>query len=104
MELSLFSSVEEAYHQLMFSIMLKQVLSTSLVMNGDGVKRIFVDGGFSKNIIFMKLLAAAFTGIEVYAAEVAQATSLGAALAIHSSWNKNELPTDLIELQLYRHQ
>ena len=103
MELSLFSSVEEAYHQLMFSIMLKQVQSTSLVMNGDGVKRIFVDGGFSKNIIFMKLLAAAFTGVEVYAAEVAQATALGAALAIHSSWNKNEMPTDLIELQLYRH-
>jgi sugar (pentulose or hexulose) kinase len=103
MELSQFSSVEEAYHQLMFSIMLKQVHATSLVMNGDGVKRIFVDGGFSKNIIFMELLAAAFTGVEVYAAEVAQATALGAALAIHSSWNKNELPTDLIELQLYRH-
>ncbi len=102
-DLSVFSSIEEAYHQLMLDLVSKQFVSTSLVMKGSQVKKIFVDGGFSKNIIFMQLLASAFTGVEVYAAEVAQATSLGAALAIHSSWNKNELPTDLIELQLYRH-
>jgi sugar (pentulose or hexulose) kinase len=102
-DLSVFSSIEEAYHQLMLDLVSKQFVSTSLVMKGSQVKKIFVDGGFSKNIIFMQLLADVFPGVEVYAASVAQATSLGAALAIHSSWNKNELPTDLIELQLYRH-
>jgi hypothetical protein len=49
----------------------------------------------------MHLLAAAFTGMEVWAASVAQATAIGAALAIHSSWNIQQLPENLIELKDY---
>jgi sugar (pentulose or hexulose) kinase len=102
-DLSVFSSIEEAYHQLMLDLVSKQFVSTSLVMKGSQVKKIFVDGGFSKNIIFMKLLADVFPGVEVYAASVAQATSLGAALAIHHSWNTKPLPNDLVQLEFYRH-
>jgi sugar (pentulose or hexulose) kinase len=102
-DLSVFSSIEEAYHQLMLDLVSKQFVSTSLVMKGSQVKKIFVDGGFSKNIIFMKLLADVFLGVEVYAASVAQATSLGAALAIHHSWNTKPLPNDLVQLEFYRH-
>jgi hypothetical protein len=53
------------------------------------------------NAIYMNLLAAAFPGLEVFAASMAQATALGTALAIHSSWNKAALPTDLIGLKFY---
>jgi L-fuculokinase len=49
----------------------------------------------------MYLLAESFPGMEVYAASVPQASALGAALAIHSHWNKLSLPADLIELKLY---
>jgi glycerol kinase len=60
-----------------------------------------VDGGFSKNNIYMNLLARAFPQIEVYAASMAQATALGAAVAIHQHWNTKALPNDIIELKYY---
>jgi sugar (pentulose or hexulose) kinase len=68
------------------------------------VKRIFVDGGFSKNPIYMQLMALAYPGIEVYAADVAQATALGAALAVHNHWNTQPFPVNLIRITLYSNQ
>jgi sugar (pentulose or hexulose) kinase len=73
------SSYEEAYHQLIADIMKQQVRSTNLVLKGAHVKRIFVDGGFSKNPIYMYLLAEAFPKIEVYAASSAPSKLAGAA-------------------------
>jgi len=96
-----FSSYEEAYHRLIADIIMQQVHSTKLVLSNTVVKRIFVDGGFSKNPIYMHLLAEAFPGIEVYSAAVAQASALGAALAIHHQWNSNALPDNVIDLKLY---
>ena len=96
-----YDSYEEAYHRLMMDIVSQQVQSTNLVLKGSPVKRLFVDGGFSNNHIFMNLMAAAFPQLEIYAASMAQATSLGAALAIHSSWNKEPVPASLIQLQFY---
>jgi sugar (pentulose or hexulose) kinase len=100
-ELSLFTSCEEAYHQLMYDIVQKQVVSTDLVLKGCTVKRIFVDGGFSRNPVYMNLLATAYPQLEVFAASMSQATALGTALAIHQSWNKKSLPRDSIQLQYY---
>ena len=96
-----FRNYEEAYHQLIIDIMDQQIKSTSLVLKGTHVKRIFVDGGFSKNPIYMYLLAEAFPLIEVYAASVAQASALGAALVLHPHWNTKNLPADIIDLKLY---
>lgn len=100
-ELSTFKTGEVAYHQLMLDIMEQQYYSTSLILKGTVSKRIFVDGGFSKNAVFMNLLAAYFPDMEIFAASMAQATALGTALAIHKAWNKKPLPTDLIELKYY---
>ena len=100
-DLNGFDSYEEAYHQLITDIIEQQVNSAKLVLNATDVKRIFVDGGFSKNSIYMHLLAEAFTGIEVYPATVAQASALGAALAMHGHWSSKPLPSDIIELKLY---
>lgn len=100
-DLNGFSSYEEAYHQLILDIMILQVKSIDLVLKGSSIKRIFVDGGFSQNSIFMHLLAEAYPNIEVYAATIAQASALGAALAIHKHWNRNEIPVDIIKLKRY---
>jgi glycerol kinase len=86
---------------LIFDIISQQIKSTSLVLKGTHVKRIFVDGGFSKNNIYMYLLAEAFPSVEVYAASLAQASALGAALAIHQHWNTKPLPADIINLRLF---
>jgi len=90
-----------AYHQLMLSISEQQFRSTQLVINGSAVNRIFVDGGFSNNPIYMNLLASVFPNMEIYAASVAQATAMGAALAIHDHWNKNPVPADMVKLKYY---
>ena len=96
-----YKNYEEAYHQFIVDIVTQQVRSTNLVLRGTGVKRIFVDGGFSKNPIYMYLMAEAFPNIEVYAASVAQASALGAALVIHQHWNNKPLPSNIIDMKLY---
>ena len=85
-DLSVFETYEQAYHQLISDIVAQQKTSTDLVIHNAPVKQLFVDGGFGKNEIYMNLLAKAFPEMEVYAASVAQATALGAALAIHSCY------------------
>ncbi len=91
-ELSGFKNDEEAYHQLIMDIVTQQYASTQLVLKGTPVKRIFVDGGFSNNDIYMNLLAASFPQLEVYAASMAQATAVATALSIHHSWNTKPFP------------
>ncbi|MBS1598080.1 MAG: carbohydrate kinase [Bacteroidetes bacterium] len=91
-DLSSFKNYETAYHQLILDLIRLQIISTRLVLKGSPVRRIFVDGGFSKNSIYMHLLAASFPEIKIIAASVPQATSLGAALSIHKYWNKRGVP------------
>ena len=100
-ELSGFASDVHAYHQLIFDLVAQQFLSTQLVLNGTSVKRIFVDGGFSNNAIYMNLLAAFFPTMEVFASSIPQATAIGAALAIHEAWNGEPFPSQIIDLKHY---
>ena len=100
-DLGKFKNYDEAYHQLIADIMEQQVRSTSIVLKGTAVSRIFVDGGFGNNPIYMHLLAEAFPGIEVYAASIPQASAFGAALVFHHHWNSHPLPADIIDLKLY---
>jgi len=99
--LSLYSTYEEAYTQFINSLVQQQVTSTNLVLHNSRVTRIFVDGGFSNNPIFMNLLSLAFPSIEVYAASVAQASAMGAAMAIHKHWNKHPHKADMIDLKFF---
>ncbi len=94
-------SYEEAYHQIIFNIIQQQVASTNLVLNNADVDQIFVDGGFSNNPVFMHLLAAAYPNKKVFAATLSQASSLGAAMAIHAHWNLQPIPNQLVQLKQY---
>ncbi|WP_454802042.1 FGGY-family carbohydrate kinase [Mucilaginibacter phyllosphaerae] len=100
-DLSEYHNDIEAYHQLILDLINLQVYATQLVLKGTPVKRIFVDGGFSKNSVFMHLLALAFPAIEIFSASMAQATAVGAALAIHKEWNRKPIPNDIIQLKYY---
>jgi hypothetical protein len=101
LDLEKWASVEIAYCKLMLNIIERQIKSTNMVLEGTAIKRIFVDGGFGNNDIYMNLLAQAFPHVEVYAASMAQATAVGAALAIHNSWNTKPLLRDIIKLKFY---
>ncbi len=100
-KLDAFSSYEEAYHQLIMDIIVEQTRSTKLVLGDTKVKQIIVDGGFSNNAIYMQLLAEAFPEQEVYAATIAQASTMGAALVMHKHWNKKPIPSDIIQMKHY---
>lgn len=99
-DLNIFENPEQAYHQLIMDLIKRQIYSLDLVLSSE-VTKIFVDGGFSKNDIYMHMLAKAYPKLEVYASIVAQASAVGAALAIHSGWNSKPIPTDLISLTYY---
>jgi L-fuculokinase len=99
-DLATLPNTAEAYHMLVGTIVAQQVKSSNLVINAQ-TQKIYVDGGFSKNEIYMKLLAKAYTGKSVYAAKLAQASSLGAALVLHKYWNTNSLPENMIDLIHY---
>ena len=94
-------SSDLAYNILIAVLVEKQIESINLVLKHQDAEHIFVDGGFSKNHVFMSMLASHYHNKKVYAAEVAQATALGAALAIHNAWNPNPVGEDLINLKRY---
>lgn len=91
-------SVGKKYLAFLKQLVDKQKVAIKLVLTSD-VRKIFVDGGFSKNVIFMSLLSAEFPQMEFYAAEVAQASALGAAIAVHEQWNEKPLPSNLVEVR-----
>lgn len=86
----------EAYHIFMQVLVQKQAEKIHLVTHDAPVQKILVDGGFSHNKVFMGLLAQAFPGLSLYAASMAQASALGAALVLHDHWNPKPMPATLV--------
>jgi sugar (pentulose or hexulose) kinase len=99
--LSDYATYEKAYHQLIFDLVKAQAASSLLVLHHTTVKKLYVDGGFGNNPLFMQMLADALTGFEVFASSVPQATALGAAMAIHRHWNTETVPPGLIITKKY---
>lgn len=98
-DLSSFDSPEQAYHQLLIDLVIQQKASADMVLQNTEIDNIYVDGGFCKNKIYMQLLANAFSTKNVFATSMTQGTALGAALAIHDSWNGRQLSESLISLK-----
>ena len=90
---------DTAYHVLIHDLVRLQKRSILLVQD-QHIKSIYVDGGFAKNKIFMKMLAMAFHELEVYSASASQASGLGAAMSIHGSWNRKEIFPQVIQSTL----
>src|SRR5690606_10219016 len=101
-DLQEFTDYVEAYHAFMIYLVAAQVASTRLILAEKRIQRIFVDGGFSKNNIFMNLLAKTFGNIEIYAASMAQSTAICEALVKNDQWNRLSVPSDIIELRYFR--
>jgi sugar (pentulose or hexulose) kinase len=92
---TLWSGAVEAYHALMYHLMARQEGQVRRVLS-KGISTLYVDGGFSRNGIFLRMLARAMPESKVFAAEVGQSTALGAAVALHESWNPRSLPDRLV--------
>lgn len=99
--LDVFKDPTEAYHVLISDLVHLQVTALNLVMGKNSVKSIYVDGGFSKNKVYMQMLANRLVGYNVWAASVPQASALGAALAMHDSWNDKAIPDKFMQTIAY---
>jgi sugar (pentulose or hexulose) kinase len=101
-DLNQYSSAELAYHIFMYQLVKLQAASTNLVLENTNIKNIYVDGGFSKNELFMYLMAEFFPSKNMYAASVAQASAFGAAIVIHNKWIDKPVPDNLVTLHHYK--
>jgi sugar (pentulose or hexulose) kinase len=85
-DMSCFSSFEEAYHQLMNELCNLTMEAINLVLPADDqTKNVYITGGFSKNDLFLNLITNANPLKKVYTSEIANASALGAAFIILDS-------------------
>ena len=94
-----YKSPEEAYHRLMWTFVQQQKRSTDLCLGNTGIERICVDGGFSRNHVYMQLLAQAYPDKDVFAAAVPQATAVGSAMILEGVWNPDPPAFGFVELR-----
>jgi glycerol kinase len=60
-----------------------QAASIHLVLEGAPVQRLFVDGGFNANPIFLELLRRKLPGIELIPSDFPNGSALGAAMLVN---------------------
>jgi sugar (pentulose or hexulose) kinase len=90
-------SPEAEYYAFMHGLLQEQARKIRLVAS-ESPRHLYVDGGFSRNSVFMGMLRQEFPEWTVCAAEVGQSTALGAAIVLHGHWNGGPLPEDIIRL------
>ncbi|PCJ94483.1 MAG: carbohydrate kinase [Flavobacteriaceae bacterium] len=77
-----FKTFEEAYHQLMIELIELQIASIKLAIGNTSIKRIYIDGGFTDNDIFVKLIGHHFENYSVRTTASPLGSALGAAMVI----------------------
>ncbi len=75
-------SFKIAYHQLMMELMSVQKVYIAEVMLNTPIKKIFIDGGFSKNDLFVSMLGIQFPGIKIRSSKKPLGSALGAAMML----------------------
>ncbi|WP_242204152.1 FGGY-family carbohydrate kinase [Aestuariivivens insulae] len=77
-----YQKYEHAYHQLMIELVMLQVKCIKDTIGDNGIERIYVDGGFSDNDIYIKLLSHYFRGKKLSTTDASLGSALGAAISI----------------------
>lgn len=81
-DLKPFATFEEAYHQLMIELMELQIHTIQNAIGNSDIKTIFIDGGFTDNDVFMKLMSHHFSAFKVLSTASPLGSALGAAMVI----------------------
>src|SRR5690606_10942112 len=76
---SVCSSYEEAYHHVMWGLVRLQVASVRLALGRSPIKKIFVDGGFVDNAMYISLLRHFLSDLTVEASHTPLGSAYGAA-------------------------
>ncbi len=78
--LNSFRNYTDAYHQFLMDIIAQQTAIVKLILGAKLITTIFVEGKFSENSIFMKLLSESFIYQNIYACQHKNIAALGAVL------------------------
>ena len=79
---SQFDSFEEAFHQLMIELIQLQVSTVKMAISNSKIKKIYLEGGFIDNDIFVKLMGHHFRDYKVITTKSPLGSALGAAMVI----------------------
>lgn len=77
-----YDEYEHAYHQLMIELVLLQIKRIREALGNNEIAKIYVDGGFSNNDIYIKLLSHHFRDKKLRTTEASLGSALGAAISI----------------------
>ncbi|WP_088323871.1 FGGY-family carbohydrate kinase [Polaribacter tangerinus] len=80
-----YHSFEHAYHHLMIELVQLQVQSIQRISKTQDIDRLYVDGGFSDNDVYIKLLSHYLRGMKLRTTKASLGSALGAAIAISDS-------------------
>ncbi len=75
-------SYEGAYHQLIYELCLLQRERLLHVIGDSGIKRVYVDGGFAANEVFMEILSQMLRPVRLRTTDASLGSALGAAVAV----------------------
>ncbi|MBO0324090.1 carbohydrate kinase [Muricauda sp. CAU 1633] len=81
-DLEPFKTFEEAFHQLMIELMELQVRMVKMAIGDVPIRKIYIDGGFADNDIFVKLMGIHFKEYSIRTTVSPLGSALGAAMVI----------------------
>jgi len=80
---SQFTSIEEAYNQFIKDLVLLNVAAIQrIIETEDGIQRLYVSGGFTRNEIYIKQLQKHFPLMDICCTEIENSSALGAAMVV----------------------
>ena len=77
-----YDEFEQAYHQLMLEFVLMQVKSIRAALGNVKIERLYVDGGFSDNEVYIHLLSEHLGSMKLSTTDSSLGSALGAAIVI----------------------
>lgn len=79
---SALSNFAEAFHQLMWELIQLQTSKVQLAMGNSKIRKIYIDGGFADNQVYVAMLADNFAQAKIRTTESPLGSALGAAMVI----------------------
>ena len=78
----IYDNFDHAYHHLMIELVLLQVESIKIAAGNEPIEKLYIDGGFSDNDVYIKLLSHYLRNMELRTTNSSLGSALGAAIAI----------------------
>lgn len=77
-----FPNFEAAYHQLMWELVKLQVGAANLAIGQTSIKKLYIDGGFADNEVYVQMLANHFQDVKLRTTQSPLGSALGAAMVM----------------------